>query len=239
MNSPTALIIGGTSGVGLAAAHQLHARGVTVHVAGRSQQRLDALAGGEPKLIGHQVDATDGDAVRTLASSIAPIDYLIVTLSGSGGTGPLADLDLTALRTAFDEKFWGHLTAVQAAAPHLAADGSITLIGAITARAGMPGTAGIAAINGAVEALVKPLAVELAPIRVNAVSPGYIDTPWWSAMPDDVRREFFDNAAAALSAGHVADADQVAEVVVLAATNRNTTGTIIETDGGARLVSMG
>lgn len=122
---------------------------------------------------------------------------------------------------------------------HLSATASITLIGAVTARAGIPATAGIAAINGAIEALVKPLAVELAPIRVNGVSPGYIDTPWWSAMPDDVRQGFFDQAGQALPVGHIAAAEDVAQVVVLAATNPKTTGTILETDGGARLVSMG
>ncbi len=234
----TALVIGGTSGVGLATARQLHARGVQVHVAGRTQQRLDDLATTEPHLAGHQLDAGDAAAVRELAARIVPIDYLVVTLSGPGGMGALADLDLDALRTAFDGKFWAHLTAVQAVAPHLAADGSITLVGAITARAGLPGTAGIAAINGAVEALVKPLAVELAPVRVNAVSPGFIDTPRWSAMPEDARAEVFRSAAAALPTGRIADADQVADVVVLAATNGNITGTILETDGGARLVSM-
>jgi NAD(P)-dependent dehydrogenase (short-subunit alcohol dehydrogenase family) len=102
----------------------------------------------------------------------------------------------------------------------------------------MPGTAGIAAINGAVEALVKPLAVELAPIRVNGVSPGFVDTPWWSAMPEDARRDYFAQAAEALPARRVATADDVAEAVVMAATNANITGTVIETDGGARLVSM-
>lgn len=238
MTTRTALIIGGTSGVGLAAARQLLARGVTVHVAGRGRERLDALTATDPDLFGHQVDATDGDAVRALAAAVAPIDHLIITLSGSGGAGPLTDLDLDDLRTAFEEKFWGHITAIQAAVPHLTVDGSITLVGAVTARAAMPGTAGIAAVNGAVEALVKPLAAEFAPIRVNGVSPGFIDTPWWSGMPDQARQQFFQDAARALPVGTIADADQVAEVVVLAATNRNTTGTIIETDGGARLVSM-
>jgi len=143
------------------------------------------------------------------------------------------------LRRAFDAKFWGQITTIQAALPHLAATGSITLLGAITARTGMPGTAGIAAINGAVEALVKPLAAELAPIRVNGVSPGLVDTPWWSGLPDDARQTYFAQAAQALPTRRIATADDIAEVVVLAATNANTTGTILETDGGARLVSMG
>ena len=129
-------------------------------------------------------------------------------------------------------------TTVQAVLPRLASSGSITLLGAVTARAGMTGTAGIAAINGAVEALVKPLAVELAPIRVNGVSPGLVDTPWWSTFPKDARAAYFSQAAQALPARRVATAEDIAEVVVMAATNPNLTGTIIEADGGARLVSL-
>jgi NAD(P)-dependent dehydrogenase (short-subunit alcohol dehydrogenase family) len=102
----------------------------------------------------------------------------------------------------------------------------------------MPGTAGIAAINGAVEALVKPLATELAPIRVNGVSPGLVDTPWWSGLPDDARQAYFTQVAQVLPARRVGTADDIAEVVVLTATNANLTGTIIEADGGARLVSL-
>jgi NAD(P)-dependent dehydrogenase (short-subunit alcohol dehydrogenase family) len=153
--------------------------------------------------------------------------------------GAVAELDQDVLRRAFDAKFWAHLTTVQATLPHLAPDGSITLLGAISARAGMAGTAGLAAINGAVEALVKPLAVELAPIRVNAVSPGVVDTAWWSGWPEEAREQFFAQSAKSLPVGRVATAEDVAEAVVLAATNPNLTGAVLETDGGARLVSLG
>jgi NAD(P)-dependent dehydrogenase (short-subunit alcohol dehydrogenase family) len=101
-----------------------------------------------------------------------------------------------------------------------------------------PGDRGLAAVNGAVEALVKPLAVELAPIRVNAVSPGLVDTPWWSAMPEETRDAYFASAEKVLPVRRVASADDVVESVVLAATNQNLTGTVIESDGGARLVSL-
>jgi NAD(P)-dependent dehydrogenase (short-subunit alcohol dehydrogenase family) len=239
MPQPTALVVGGTSGVGLATARLLQASGTTVHIAGRSRERLEDVCASDPGLVGHRLDASDFSAAGALGQAIGPIDYLILTLSGSEGAGPVAELDLTTLRRAFDAKFWGHITVIQATLPYLAASGSITLLGAITARTGMSGTAGIAALNGAVEALVKPLAVELAPIRVNGVSPGFIDTPWWSAMPDDARSDYFARAAADLPTRQIATAEDVAEVVVLAATNANTTGTIIETDGGARLVSIG
>jgi NAD(P)-dependent dehydrogenase (short-subunit alcohol dehydrogenase family) len=231
----TTLIVGGTSGIGLAAALQLARAGDEVHVVGRSQARLDKIAA---TLHGHQADGADAAAIGAIAAAIAPVGRLIVTLSGAEGIGPLADLDLAMLRRAFDAKFWAQLTTVQAVLPHLAAAGSITLVSAITARGSMPGTAGIAAINAALEALVKPLAVELAPRRVNAVSPGFVDTPWWDGLPEQARRDYFAAAAAALPARQIATADQIAEVVVLAATNPNITGTVIETDAGARLVSV-
>ena len=154
MSTHTALIVGGTSGVGLATARQLHASGTTVHIAGRRKERLEEVGVSDPELIGHQLDANDPAALGALGQAIGPIDNLILTLSGSEGIGPIADLDLAMLRRAFDGKFWGHITAIQALLPHLAASGSITLLGAITARTGMSGTAGIAAINGAVEALI-------------------------------------------------------------------------------------
>ncbi|RMI32905.1 SDR family oxidoreductase [Nocardia stercoris] len=238
MSNPTALVVGGTSGIGLATARQLRARGATVHIAGRDKQRLDAVATTDPDLIGHCADGGDRAAMTALATELGGIDWLVVTLAGSDGAGPIADLDLTMLRNAFEAKFWGHLTTVQAVLPHLSPTGSITLLGAVTARAGMPGTAGIAAVNGAVEALVRPLAAELAPIRVNAISPGFVDTPWWSGLPAEIKQPYFEQAAQALPARRIATAEDVAEVVALAATNPNITGTIIEADGGARLVSM-
>jgi NAD(P)-dependent dehydrogenase (short-subunit alcohol dehydrogenase family) len=234
-----ALVVGGTSGIGLATARRLRALGATVHVVGRSKERLDDVAVSDPELVGHQADGADRDAMTAIAEAVGPFDWLVVTLSGAEGAGPIATLDLGTLRGAFDAKFWGHVTTIQAVLPHLAPTGSVTLVSAISARASLPGTAGLAAINGAIESMVKPLAVELAPIRVNAVSPGLVDTPWWDGMPEDARREYFAQSAAALPARHIATADDIAEVVAVAATNANLTGTVIETDGGARLVSLG
>ena len=231
-----ALVVGGTSGIGLATARRLRDRGATVHVVGRNKERLDAI---DPDLVGHRADGADRDAMAAVAETIGTVDWLVIAHSSGEGMGPIATLDLDTLRRAFDGKFWGHATTIQAVLPHLAPTGSITLVSAITARMGMPGTAGLAAINGAVESLVKPLAVELAPIRVNGVSPGLVDTPWWDAMPAGARREYFAQSVRALPARHIATADDIAEVVVVAATNANLTGTVIETDAGARLVSLG
>jgi NAD(P)-dependent dehydrogenase (short-subunit alcohol dehydrogenase family) len=240
MSQRTALVIGGTSGIGLATARLLHVRGTKVHVAGRSESRIKAVAASDPDLIGHLVDANDSDEIRALVGTIGPVDRLVLTFGGFGGPGPIADLDLAMLRREFDAKFWGHITTIQAALPHLAADASITLLSAITARTAMPGSVGVAAINGAIEAMVKPLAAELAPRRVNAVSPGPVDSPWWggTGMSDETKQAYFAQLATALPARHIGTAEDIAEALVFAATNANLTGTVIESDGGLRLISL-
>jgi NAD(P)-dependent dehydrogenase (short-subunit alcohol dehydrogenase family) len=237
MTEKTALVVGGTSGIGLATARRLRDGGATVHIVGRSKERLDAAA--EDGLIAHRADGGDRAQITALAEQIGRIDWLVVSLTGSEGVGAFADLDLDTLRRAFDAKFWAQVTTVQAVLPWLSERGSITLLSAITARASMPGTAGIAALNGAVEALVKPLAVELAPIRVNGVSPGVVDTPWWAGLPAEARSGYFAQVERTVPARHIGTAEEVAELVAVAATNSNITGTVLETDGGARLVSIG
>jgi NAD(P)-dependent dehydrogenase (short-subunit alcohol dehydrogenase family) len=234
----TALVVGGSSGIGLATARQLADRGYAVHIVGRDADRLAAASGVVPSAVTHRADAGDSAAMSAIASSIGTVDILVVAASGAEGIGPIAELDLRMLRRAFEGKFWAHLVTIQAVLPHLAADGSITLVGAISARAAMPGTAGVGAINAAIEGLVKPLAAELAPRRVNAVSPGFVDTPWWSGMPEADRVAYFEHAASVLPVRHIGQADEIAEAIVLAATNRNITGTVIESDGGARLVTV-
>ncbi|GLW74607.1 short-chain dehydrogenase [Kitasatospora phosalacinea] len=238
MSERTALVVGGTSGIGLATARQLRAQGAVVHVAGRSKERLEALAVSDPELIGHRADGGDREQITEVLDTVGTLDWLVVALSGAEGAGPFAELDLGALRGAFEAKFWGQLTTVQAALPHLSEDGSVTLVTAISARTGMPGTAGLAAVNGALEAMIRPLAVELAPRRINAVSPGLVDTPWWNGLPQDAREAYFAQAAAQLPTRRIASAEDVAEAVVLAATNRNLTGTVLESDGGLRLTTL-
>ncbi|MGW4484777.1 SDR family oxidoreductase [Amycolatopsis sp. NPDC004368] len=238
MSKRTALVAGGTSGIGLAIARKLRDRGFDVHLTGRGKERLDDLAITDPDLTGHQADGGDAAVMTALAETMGSIDALVVSLAGSEGMGPIADLDLGMLRRAFDAKFWAHLTTVQAVLPRLAPTGSITLVTAITARTGMPGTTGLAALNGALEAAVKPLAAELAPIRVNAVSPGVVNTAWSNGFPAEQRAAYFAQVASVLPTRQVATAEDVAEAVVFAATNPTTTGTVLETDGGARLITM-
>jgi len=238
-NGQQVVIIGASAGIGEATARAFAARGAAVTITGRSKERLDQTA----QRIGHSVrvselDATSREALDAFFGTSATIDHLVLSASpGTVGAGPIAALDEAALRQAFDGKFFAHVKAIQAALPRLRRDGSATMVTAASARAAFPGTAGIAAVNGALETMVAPLAVELAPLRVNAVSPGVIDTHWWSALPEDQRRAYFDAVAAVSPVRRVGKPDDVADAIVYLAGAGFVTGTVLECAGGSNLTA--
>jgi NAD(P)-dependent dehydrogenase (short-subunit alcohol dehydrogenase family) len=231
------IIVGGSAGIGEAAARAFAAAGAQVTITGRAKPRLDAAA----QRIGYPVevtefDATDDVAVTSFFESAGLFDHLVLAASpGAVGSGPFAGLDLAALRQAFDGKFFAHVKVLQAARPRLRADGSVTIVSAVSARAAYPGAAGLSAVNGALEAIVPTLAVELAPLRVNAVSPGVIDTSWWNGLPPEQRTGFFAAVAAASPAGRVGQPEDVAAAIVYLAGAGFVTGTVLECTGGANL----
>jgi len=233
------VIIGASAGIGEAAAMALAAKGADVTITGRSKERLDQAA----QRIGHPVsvaelDATSREALDAFFAATGTIDHLVLCASpGAVGVGPIATLDEAALRQAFDGKFFAHVKAIQAALPHLRQDGSVTLVTAASARAAFAGTAGLAAVNGALETIVAPLAVELAPLRVNAVSPGVIDTHWWGAMPEDQRRAYFDAAAAVTPTRRIGKPEDVADAIAYLVSAGFVTGTVLECTGGANLTA--
>ncbi|MER7466452.1 SDR family oxidoreductase [Streptomyces sp. NPDC097981] len=229
-------VMGGSSGIGEATAARFAADGAEVVVTGRDQGRLDAAIeriGG--KTTAYRMDATDPDAIAAFFAQSGPIDHLVIAVSGAAGSGAFAELDLDRLAAGFEGKFWPQIRILQAALPRLNTNGSATLITAASARAAFPGTAGLAAINGAVQAMVPPLAVELAPLRINAVAPGVIDTPWWDALPAEERRTLFDGLAATTPAGRVGRPEEVAGAVHMLAANGFITGVVIDCTGGANL----
>lgn len=233
------VIIGASAGIGEAAAKAFGARAAAVTITGRSRQRLDLTAQriGCPVQVA-EVDATSRGALDSFFAATGAVDHLVLTASpGAVGVGPIATLDEAALRQAFDGKFFAHVNALQAALPHLRPDGSVTIVTAASARAAFAGTAGIAAANGALETMVAPLAVELAPLRVNAVSPGVIDTHWWNAMPGDQRRAYFDSVAAVSPVHRVGKPDDVADAIVYLASAGFVTGTVLECAGGFNLTA--
>jgi NAD(P)-dependent dehydrogenase (short-subunit alcohol dehydrogenase family) len=233
------VIIGASAGIGEAAAKAFAAQGADVTITGRAKERLDQAA----QRIGYPVqaaelDATSREALDGFFATAGTVDHLVLCASpGAVGAGPIAALEEAALRQAFDGKLFAHVKAIQAALPRLRRDGSVTLVTAASARAAFAGTAGLAAVNGALEAMIAPLAVELAPLRVNAVSPGVIDTHWWGALPADQRRAYFDSVAAVTPARRVGRPDDVAEAIVYLAGAGFVSGTVLECTGGATLTA--
>jgi NAD(P)-dependent dehydrogenase (short-subunit alcohol dehydrogenase family) len=230
-------VMGGSYGVGEATARAFAAAGAQVVMASRSKERLDAAAAriGRPVQT-RTLDATDPEAVAAFFGDDETVDHLVLALSpGAVAVGPLATLDEKDLRTAFDGKFFAHVRVLQAAAPHLSPAGSVTFLSAASARSAAPGTAGLAAANGAIESMVPPLAAELAPVRVNAVSPGIIDTDWWAGLPAGQKDAYFQGVAASSPVGRVGHPDDVADAILYLAGSTFVTGTVLDVSGGLTL----
>jgi len=233
----TVVVLGGSSGVGLEVVRRAAADGARVIAVGRDGKRLGVALEGMAGLVsGVALDATDRPALDAFFTEVGKVDHLVLTLSGGEGAGPFDKLDLAALRRGFEAKFWPQLQAAQAGLTALRSGGSITFVTAVSARIARPGTSGLAAINGALEAMIGTLARELAPTRVNAVSPGVIDTAWWSRLPAAAKAEVFDEQARTLPVGRVGRPEDVGHAVLFLVENGFVTGTVIECDGGLHLL---
>jgi NAD(P)-dependent dehydrogenase (short-subunit alcohol dehydrogenase family) len=229
------LVVGGTSGIGLAAAEVLAKQGALVTVTGRSERRLAAAVDAVPSVRAERADAADRAELDSLFARVGTVDHLVVCASGGSGGGPFASLDLADLRQAFAAKTFVHLEVVQAALPWIAERGSITLVTAGSAQAALPGTVGLAAVNGALEAAVRPLAAELAPIRVNAVSPGVVETPWWDSWSEDRRAAYFADMSRRVPVGRIGQPDEIAAALAMLIGNGFITGHVLVVDGGLHL----
>jgi len=219
-----ALFIGGSSGIGLAAAELALHEGFEVIVASRNPERAAIAA---EKIV---VDLEDEGTIHDCFRRIGPIEHLICT-TVARAAGLAREVDLAAARRAFETKFWGPFTAIRAAE----VSESITLASGVAASTPMRAGSITASINGAIEALIKTLAVELAPVRVNAVAPGVIDTPLWAGLADDDRGRMFQGLADSLPTRRVGSPAHVAAAIVFLMQNSFVTGEVVHVDGGHRL----
>ncbi len=230
LNGKTVVVIGGSSGIGAAVAEQARSRGAQVVLSGR--RLSSALHNG---LRSEPVDVTDNASLQRLFESVGRFDHLVYTAGPAVQAKNLQDTDLQLAQDNFNVKLWGALRAIQLALPFLDEHGSIVLTSGQLGRKLVPGQFIKIGINAATEALGKQLAKELAPRRVNVVSPGVIDTPAYAGLSEDQREAMYAKVGHALPVGRVGQAYEVAAGYVLAMENAFMTGSVIDIDGGGLL----
>jgi len=232
-----ALFVGGSSGMGLAAARLFHGLGAEVILAGRSADRLESarrsLGAAAPAGV-LAFDMTDAEQLRQAVSRLPAdgIDHLVIT-AASVTHGPFAEQPVSELRAMFDAKFWGAYGLARAALPHLREGGAIVLFSGVLSRRPGINCAALGAACAAVEALTRGLALELGPrLRVNCIAPGMVRTELHDLVPPDRRAAMFEATGASLPVGRIGRPDEIAEAVLLAATNGYMTGHVLDVDGG-------
>jgi NAD(P)-dependent dehydrogenase (short-subunit alcohol dehydrogenase family) len=223
-----AVIFGGTSGIGLAAAKRLVALGADVIAISRDPDKAGEVPAG---ITLKKCDVLDRDGLQALLEECAPFDVLISAATGGArAVGPFLEMDMDGYRGSFD-KLWGYANVVRFGTQYLSDDGSIVLVSGAPARKTKPGQVAIGSVGGAVEALVRAVAPEIAPKRINVVSPGTIDTPMVAAQGDE-RASFYSKATAKNIIPRAGTADEVAQGIIFMIENDFVTGTTIDIDGG-------
>lgn len=228
------LVIGRPSGIAGAIVGAARDAGAKVVIAGRDRAALDAVYGDDPDVATEVVDVTDEASIAALAERLGAIDHIVSTASARA-RGQLAELDRDAVRLSFDTKVIGPLMLAKHFAARINEHGSIVIFAGVASAKIAVGTMGVAITNGAAEVLARSLALELAPIRVNAISPGVIDTGAWDAFGEQGKAEYFARISSTNPAGRIGTVEDIADAVMFALTNTFLTGTTLHVDGGEPL----
>jgi NAD(P)-dependent dehydrogenase (short-subunit alcohol dehydrogenase family) len=227
------LVLGGSSGIGLATAKAAASAGATVTLASRSNEKVNAaVAQVGPGAAGASLDTTNDAALEAFFAKQPAWDHIVVSVAAGRSAG-LHDLSLQDAYGNMNAKFWTAYKTARLA--RISADGSLTLVSGFLSQRPNKDALLQGCINAAVESLGRGLALTLSPVRVNTVSPGLIDTPIRASMPADRKKAMLDHAAATLPAKRVGQAEDVAEAILMLMTNPFTTGSTLYIDGGGMI----
>lgn len=223
------VVVGGSSGIGLATAELVKREGADVIIASRNAEKLNAVAA----TLGARAiaaDVTSDKSVEDLFAACGVVDHVVVT-AAQLRSGPFKTVAMDDVRSTMEGKFWGAWRVAKSA--QIAPGGSLTLVSGFLSIRPRPNSAIVGAANGAIESLARSLALELAPVRVNCVSPGIIDTPIRAAMPEAARLDMLAKTAASLPVGRVGTGEDIARQILAFMTIGFATGSIVYLDGGA------
>ena len=229
------VITGGSSGIGLCLALALAERGARLTLVGRDLRKLeDAAARVNGPVQVASVDVSDEKAVAGFFDGLDRLDHLVTAAAGTV-RGTVQELEVAQARALFDSKYWGQYHCAKYAAPRLSAHGSMVMFSGWISRKPMAGVSTLAAVDAAIEALGRTLALELAPRRVNVVTPGMIDTPLWSArLSAEDQRKHFEQMGQTLPVGRAGTPQDIAHAILFLLENGFMTGAVVDVDGGQR-----
>ena len=220
-----AIVLGGTSGIGLATTEMLRDGGAQVIAGSRSEHRIDGV-----ECV--QVDVLDRAGLSELFEKHQGFDILVnAATGGPRAIGPFLEMDLDGFQNSF-AKLWGYVNSVRLGVPQMAASGAVVLFSGYPARKYRPGTLAIGSVGGSVEAFIHLAANEVAPVRLNGVCPGLIDTPM-SPLEGEARSEYYAQGTRDHLIPRAGTAAECASAAIFLLENEFVTGTIIDVDGGA------
>lgn len=231
------VVTGITGGIARATAERLLAHNASLVVTARSQEKLDAAVSDlSGNVSGHVLDLLDPAAIETFFKKVGPFDHL-VTPAAIGMFSPLRELDIARARELLESKQWGQLLCVHYGAKQMSGTGSITLFSGTVTQKPLPGATMFAAVGAATEASARIWGLELAPIRVNTIVPGVIETRVWSdIMGEEAAAQTLGAIAPSLPVGRIGTADEIAKAVVFLIDNGFVDGISLVVDGGHRLI---